>query len=244
MEPFRAIFHSMSAEMQDIDLSEFSAGAEGRNIFSTFVEGININTGYEYTLVFVKDHPNGPYIRIDTEKREVFLNKGTETETENALVQFASAIREKTGGYFGIHPFYGAVFGTDNSTVSEDFIPGREDRDLSMIIYLSDSRGFDPELTNMRRGLGVIINIPSPQADGLPQYWERASKANPNQANHDTATLNGLKKKWDEEFIKYNSPTQTVAMEITPETITDLVQHLQTKLGFEDVRIPRVFFSE
>ena len=234
----------MNIERQDITPHNFIEEVSGNPMVSVRLECTNVNTGYEYKFIFFNDHPGGPYIIIDTEPRDIFLTKGTETEAEEALKQLAFAIREKTGGYFNIHPFYGAVSHTSSSTVSKDFGSNFGDDDLSMIIYLTDKGDFDPRLTEEYLDIGLEFAVPSAEAQKFLEYKKQVKEANPNQEHRDQAIANGLGEKWDAEFNKYNPKDKILpVMNITPEHVVGLIQHLQSQLGLDDFRIPRVILK-
>ena len=136
-----------------------------RQLSSAIVEGVDANTGYRYGLVFVNDHSEGPYIRIDSEMREAFLHQGSEGEAQNALEDFAGEVRAKVGGQFWIHPFYGAIYGRSAGSLARDFNSTSLRQDLSMLIYLNNSVIGDADNPN-RSYRGQAIG------NGLGELWE------------------------------------------------------------------------
>lgn len=215
-----------------------------------FLEGV-ANTDYKYSMGFVIEHPKGPYFRIGTEKRQEFLRKGSEMEAEDALTEMVFTIRSKTGGFFQIHPFYGAIYGTNSSPIT-DFCQGEPDDNLSTIIYLNDSRGFNDELTREAVALGTTIVLNQSNVRRLDHYQYRASKANPNQYNRDIAIMNGLKENWETEFYQFNPHAKQnlldrirrrtdipPAMQPTQENIADFINCLQWSI-FPGLRVTQV----
>lgn len=207
------------------------------------IEGVNKETGYEYSFGFISKHPDGPYIKIDTKPRHVFLEKGTEQEAQDALVGLAQQIRRRSGGVINIHPFYGAVWGTKLTPVSPGFLTDSKqpDEDLTMFVYLTDSGyKFDDKLTKQALDIGQVITVPGPKAANFLAY-QNAEKANPNQSDRDQAIVNKLGDRWDAEFKKYNNPKDIPqAMKPTPGNIVKLMRQLESEAGMTDLTVTRV----
>lgn len=207
------------------------------------IEGLNKETGYEYSFGFIAEHPNGPYIKIDTEPRRTFLEKGTEQEAQDALVDLAQQVRRKSGGVISIHPFYGAVWGTKLTPVAPGFLTDSEqpDENLTMFVYLRDSGyKFDDNLTRQALDIGAVVVIPGPKAADLLAYT-KAAKANPNQSDRDIALVNKLGERWDAEFNKYNQPTGIPqAMKPTPGNIVKLMRQLESEANMADLTVTRI----
>ena len=220
----------------------------------TFMNTVDGNSKYNYSFDLVRDHPHSPYLVVLTEKRTDFLRKGSERDAEEALKEIALTIRTKTGGYFGIHPFYGAIQGTHFNPILTDFCKGAADEKLSTIIYLTkNGRIFDNDLTKEAVSIGTTITIPGPNAKRLLDYMENANKCNnPNQQNRDQAITNRLGEKWDVEFEKYNPPLKRrgliarifdgreedipLAMDVTQKSVADFMDYLEEELEFSDLR--------
>lgn len=186
-------------------------------------------TDKTYGVWFVNRDDGSPYIKIDTEQRGSFLQEGTEREAQDALVKFATKIRDLTGGFFDIHPFYGAVYGTRLTPVAPNFmteIEGLDDR-LSMIIYMSEEKSFDSRLTKLSREIGTTVVFPSSQARMFKKYLEASATANPNQQNRDQAIVNGLKKPWEEQFREFNRKTKPVKVVMTPQGVAGVLSVME-----------------
>ncbi len=227
---------------------------------AVLTHGVNKNTGYEYSVGFIIDHPNAPYLKVDTEKRKDFLKKGSEREAEDALKEVAFAMRSKTGGYFDIHPFYGAIFGTHFNPIT-DFCKGREDENLSTIVHLTNNgRKFDSGLTNEAVSMGTVIAFPGPNAQRFMDYTERVNRKNPNQRNRGQAMANGLGEEWDAEFEKYNPQEKRqglmarifsgkeqsgipTAMDLTQNKVAGFIDYLQEELGFTDLKVTQTNYK-
>jgi len=207
------------------------------------IEGLNNDTGYEYSFGFIAEHPDGSYIKIDTEPRRVFLEKGTEQEAQDALINLAQQVRRKSGGVISIHPFYGAVWGTKLTPVSPGFLTDSEqpDENLTMFVYLRDSGyKFDANLTKQALDIGAVVSIPGPKAADLLAYT-KVAKANPNQSDRDIALVNKLGDRWDAEFKEYNNPGNIPqAMKSTPGNIVKLMRQLESETGMTDLTVTRV----
>lgn len=207
------------------------------------VVGTQESTGYEYRFGFHFDHPKGQYINISTEERRTFLTKGTEQQTQDALVALAQIVRQKSGGYFGIHPFYGLVWGTKLTPVAPGFLTDLEspDEDLSVFIYLTNAGDkFDKNLTREAMQIGTVIEVPGPKAERFLNYL-RKPKANPNQEGRGTAIVNGLREKWDAEFRKYHQGTiATSPIGLSPNNIAELLKDLASRTSLVDLKVTRL----
>lgn len=204
------------------------------------IEGRDPVTGYTYNFGFIFDHPNGPYIKIDTEPRRAFLAKGSEQQAQDALVDLTQQTRKRSGGVLGVHPFYGAVWGTKLNTVAPDFLTDLEhlDEDLSMLIHLTDTKEeFDEKLTQESIEIGTVVAIPGHKSNRLLEYM-RTPKSNPNQEDRDTAIANGLEERWDAEFKKYHKTGDVPpAMILNPDNIVRLMRKLESEVGITDLAV-------
>ncbi len=225
-----------------------------------FMDGVNENTGYKYEVGFVIDHPHGPYLKIDTEKRKDFLGKGSEKNAEDAFKRVAFAMRSKTGGYFEIHPFYGAIWGTHFNPIT-DFCKGGEDDDLTTIIHFTDNGNtFDDALTREATSMGTTIAFPGPNAQRCLDYQKKVNRKNPNQGSRDQAIVNGLGELWDAEFERYNPHAKRKwlitkifngrkqsdippAIGVTQNRVADFMDYLQNELGFTGLRVTQTNYK-
>jgi len=128
----------MSNQLTDsISVEELASTPMNPDMVSVWAEGVNPQTGYEYGYVFVFDHPNGSYIKIDSEKREAFLEKGTEEEAQVAIIGIAQATRRISGGEIGIHPYHGAVWGTKLTPIVPVFMTDLEEPNDELTMFVN-----------------------------------------------------------------------------------------------------------
>lgn len=232
----------MSRQVVEAPSLQELAHTPSEDVFSVWAEGVNPDTGYEYDYVFVFEHPKGQYIKIDSEKRREFLEKGTEEEAQAALIGVAQATRKISGGAFDVHPFHGAVWGTRLTPVAPDFVLTdfeELDEDLTMFVNLTDAGNkFDDSSTREALEIGTTVVGPSPEADRFFRYMRAVTAAaNPNQKHRDQAIQNGLGERWDAEFAKFNRSRRfgrgriPKAMEMSPANIAKVL----SKLGQQGV---------
>lgn len=202
------------------------------------VEGTNKTTGFNYKFGFIFEHPDGPYIKIDSEDRRDFLLKGTEREAQDALIELSETMRERTGGYYNIHPFYGAVYGTRLTPVAPGFMKdlARPDEGLGTIIFLNDfGDRFDEGLTKIAIEIGMTVEFPSEKAEKFREYL-RAQNPSSNQRSRDKAIVNKLGDRWDTENKAFNGrKTQPHAMDLTVDNIVKVMGYLETNAGISDI---------
>ncbi|RJQ15697.1 hypothetical protein C4573_06095 [Candidatus Woesearchaeota archaeon] len=232
------------ANLTQIDLRE--SNYPDAKFGGIFFSGTNVHTGYVYTLGVIVKHDRTPYVNINTEQRGSFLNKGSERQAQCALESLAMTVRERIGGYFQIHPFYGAIYGTHFNPIT-DFCKGNMDEPLGMTIHLVNDAGqFDDEMTREALYMGNTISVPGPNAQRFLEYMKAVNLRNPNQQDRDQAITNGLGEQWDAEFKKFNPPAKRrwlffkqpsipPAMEVTQHSIADMMDYLQ-ELGLRDLR--------
>lgn len=204
------------------------------------IEGKNPSTGYTYDFSFIFEHPDGPYIKIDSERRGDFLAKGTEQQAQDALIELAQQIRQQSGGVFSIHPFHGAVWGTKLTPVAPGFLTDFKqlDEGLTMFVHLSDAGDrFDSRLTETALEIGTVVSIPSPQSDQLLTYMQ-TPKVNPNQTDRDQAIANGLGERWDAEFTRYHQAGDVPpAMSLDATNIVKLMRELEENTAITDLTV-------
>lgn len=252
------IFKAVCALMQLINMSERLQQnpyalekieqTEEKKLDAVFIEGRNPATGYEYGLKFLFDTlfdplRRTPIIKIDTESRPAFLKKGTEREAQDALVDVAQQVRRRSGGFFNIHPYYGAVFGTTLTPVVPGFyadIPGQE-QNLKMFIYLSNAGGsFDNRLTQEYRRIRGMREDSRAKSPRLLEYLQ-ASQANPNQQNRDDAIMYRRGEIWHFENSIYNQRTEVPqAMTLTPQNMVALMRGLESDAVLEHVKVSSI----
>jgi hypothetical protein len=228
----------MSREFTPITIEELAA-LPAEDFIWAEVHAANPSTGYEYSYRF-HTHATGredspARVGISTEAREAFLQKGTESEAEEALVEIGHQTRKITGGVFDIHPFYGAVYGTKTNPVAPGFLVNlaRLDESLSLGIDLSDEGyKFDEESTREAIAIGTTITIPGPMANRWMSY-QHAPKSNPNQSSKDQAVANDLGERWDEEFRRFNGrkpifwrKVMRPAIDLTPVSASQVIEGL------------------
>ena len=242
----------------DLTLEELAnSGIDDSKFKRIFLKGTYNVRDYNYMLNIGLSE--GASLTISTELRKNFLAKGNEKEAENTLQKLALGIRAKTGGYFDIHCFYGAVNGTHFSPIT-NFSGGADWEHLSMIIHLTDNGSlFDERLTEEAVSLGVYIEG-APDVIRYLRNRERAYQKNPNQPSRDQAIANRLGKKWDKEFLKYNPQARKgvlawaarkagllscvpPTMQFTQRTTADFITYLQQEIGFRDLRISEVHYA-
>lgn len=203
--------------------------------------------GYDYSYRFNAAEESRPArVGINTEERKDFLQKGTEQDAQDALIELAHQTRELTGGVFNIHPFYGAVYGTKIEPVSPDFLVDLDmpDEGLHMGIDLSDQGyDFDDESTRVAVAIGTTVVMPSPKAARLLEYM-KAPKANPNQENRDQAVANHLGDRWDAEFERFNGKKPRPwrkgvrsAIELTPVSAVKFMRELGDKALLTEIAV-------
>jgi len=200
-------------------------------------------TDYFYEFTFVVDHPRGPHLLITTESREQFLKKGSEADAENELLRITALIKDVTSGAYWIHPFYGAVYGTAHSPITNFNSTGPQEN-LGTLLYFSDNgqQPFDKQAEVTARFLGAI-------QVGLPEMWASlenqvtANKANPNGADRNIALVNGLAEQWDEQNRIFNLSETIVnpAIKITHKSVVNLAEHLKRN-GFSNLVIDGVHY--
>lgn len=229
----------MSKEFTPISIDDFAAFPAEDFVWAE-VQATSPSTGYGYQYRF-HTHGTGrddspPRVRIDTEERAVFLQKGTEADAEEALVELAHQTRELTGGTFSLHPFYGVVYGTKTNPVAKGFLVDlpRLDEKLSLDIDLTDDGyAFDEESTREALAIGTTVVIPGPMSSRWFAYMD-AHKSNPNQRSRDQAVSSGLEKRWDKEFKLFNGKKSRFwrrnsvvpAMELTPASAVRVIEGL------------------
>ena len=228
----------MIREFSPITVAELAA-LPAEDFIWAEVQATNPSTGYDYSYRFhthaTSQQSSPARVAIRTENREAFLQKGTEVEAEEALVELGQQTRKLTGGFFDIHPFYGAVYGTQNNPVAPSFLAGlaRLDENLSLGIDLSDEGYvFDDRFTREAVAIGTTIAFPGPMADRWMAYQE-AFKANPNQSSRDQAVANDLGERWDKEFLLFNGHKPRFwqkgvrpAIELTPVSASQVIEGL------------------
>jgi len=220
------------------------------------------DTGRKYGLIFVFDTPEAPYLRISTEKRSDFLGKGTEQEAENGLIRLSLRIRAITGGYFSIHPFFGAVYGTKISQVSPGFLAELTDYDeeLHMLLYLRNPAPLNPAVTKINKALPPGVGVDRAAAGPFRKTSGMEGEGgNLDQNSRDQAALNGFEEAWNAQFRIYNphcpsSGTTLLgrwgawllrrdgiprAMKVTPYGVTVAMADIETKLNLSlgEIRI-------
>jgi len=229
---------------RNITLDDFRSVQEG-SLYSVFVEGADISSNRLYEFGFITEHPHGPYVKIDTKQRKTFLESGTEQQAQDSLIDLVNKVRHRTGGYFEVHPFYGAVYGTKLTTVSPDFLTdlkGSDER-LSMIIYLTNNGlDFDSRLTHEYQAIGTSFNVPSAQSERYLEYLRGTHGGNPNQKNRDQAIANGLQEGWGKEFEKFNGGKIRRAMRISPKNVVDLMGSMRN-VGIVNTKVSRLFLK-
>jgi len=210
------------------------------------IEGRGPIRDYRYSFGFIFEHPNGPYIKIDSEPRRDFIAKGTEAEAQDALVAIAKATRLRSGGVFSVHPFFGAVWGTKLTPVSSGFLTESQGLgdDLTMFVYLTDHGDkFDGKLTQISSAVGTVVSFPSETPTeavrgALWLHYMGAPKTNPNQSDRDQAIANGLGEQWDQEFSRYNKTGRVPhAMPLNTNTIVELMSKLESEAGVTDLKV-------
>lgn len=217
-------------------------GEAPENLVWVAIEGVNRNTGQNYSLGFHAEHPTGPYVSIGTEDRSVFLQQATEEETEAALREFTLQLRGLTGGYIDIHPFHGAIWSTTLTPVAPGFGDIASPYDSLLMIINLTNRGaeFDESLTEMARKIGTTWTVPSPKAVQRAAYDAAAVKVNPSQSHRDTAVINNLGEAWDRQFKEYNLDQKVPpAVVLTPRKIAEIVTKA-SEFGLERPRVSKV----
>lgn len=202
------------------------------------IEATQKNTGYKYELNFIFEHPTGPYISIRTEERQSFLQKGTEQQAQDALLELTKQAKEISGGLIEIHPFFGAVYQTNINPIASGFVFGDLDDQLITTICLTEvsANTFERDLTNKLKKIGAVVAIPGPNALSYVEYL-KAPKMNPNQSNRDTAVINKLGEKWDEENNRFNLGPVSPVLTLSLHNIANFVNKLSQNAGLTDLTV-------
>lgn len=227
-------------KLKDSRLEEFES-----RLTCVILEGVYGITGDSYRFVFnkgEKDQDKEQTLRIDTAERKVYLAQSAENDQEQRLKSLASNIRSIIGGYYLIHPFYGAVWGTRNSPIIPWFMKDIEDLDghLSMLLSLTDDgMNFDIDSMFTSVALGPTIS-----GDDIQVFFAneiKARRANPNGGNRNTALVNGYEEQWLREFHIYNDDPKPYAMKITHSNIADFSNGLE-QIGINNIQIERLVY--
>jgi len=227
---------------------EFGKSNYSDSVFQgVFMEGIHDPTGYKYFVSLLTGDSRPPELFVRSEKRGDYLSLGSEERAESALREVALAMRTRTGGHFDIHPFYGAVYGTQNSPII-DHIMGGEDDNLSMTAYLIEDGSCGRGLTKEGISGQVIESFLRSPHEGLSACIDRATRRSPgehpNVDHRRTAVLNDLGVQWDREFERYNSEEDVRrVMEVTQESALDFMGFLEGELKFRDLVITRTNYG-
>jgi hypothetical protein len=221
-----------------------------RDPYSILIEGENPFTKFAYGFWFVFKHPKGPYIKIDTEPRWIFLEKGSarqvlekEHQAQEALETLTKQTRGISGGVIDIHPFYGPVFGTILTPMIPGFLKNHHppDEGLSMTISLTDAGyEFDYDLTKEALAIGTTVMYPSPNGERFFKHITQASRYNPNQANRDQAYANNYGRAWDKAFDKCNHNAASPAMTLNPKNIVGLIHTLEEKKALTNLSVVKI----
>lgn len=203
-------------------------------------------SGYRYKIGFITEHPTGPYIKIDSEPRGLYMARGTEQDAQNDLEACAFSLRAITGGFFEIHPFYGAVWGSKIDPIVEGFGDNAGNQDnLTMILALArDGFEFSDGLSRLSDRLGATYRISGSNASNAMAYLIGLQGANPNQGHRDIARVNGLEDKWKEVFHEYNSGrSYPTAMKPDMRSIQSTLYQLRSTFSFQIPSIPYVYYK-
>lgn len=193
------------------------------------IEGRSRVTGLAYDFWFIFNHPHGPYIKIDSPQRHVFLSRFTERDVQDDIEQLAQETRKRSGGVFNIHPFYGAVWGTKLTPVAPNFLTDlpQPDENLMMLIYLSETaKVFSRALTRQAEKIGTVVVIPSQKASNMLEYMQ-AAQLYPNQTGRDQAIVNRLGDRWDAEYQRFNTDSVPYAMTLNLRSIVGVMRSLE-----------------
>ncbi len=207
------------------------------------IEGRNSASGYTYGFGFIFDHPvNGPYIRIDTEQRQSFLSKGSEQQAQDALIALGQQTRQSSGGYFNVHPFQGAVWGTKLTPVAPGFLTDAAEPGgyLTMFIDLHDADDrFDNKWIRKALEIGTNATIPGSKSRKVIDYIQ-APKPD-NQPGRNQAIENGLGGRWDKEFRRFHKGVDVPpAITLSPRSIIGLMRQLENNAALTDLVVWRI----
>ena len=225
--------------IRDISVQQFAEIANNEPFLCVGFNGVDAKDQRSYKLHFITEHPQGPYLRIDTEPRRNFLLLGSEEQAQGALVSLGNEVRRKTGGFYQIHPFYGLVRGTCLTPVAPNFVCGHDDEDLSLLIYLTNQgKRFNRRLTQQSIAIGTTTTLPDPEVIvNLRHQYEVVD--NPNQGDRDIAVTCGLGVEWNRQFNEAHRDRVPSAMQITVPNIVDLLYKLKGN-GFDNPRVSQL----
>lgn len=213
-------------------------------LHSVVINGVNPTTGYNYHLFFgAEDESRLPQIGISTEPRRSFLERGSEAEAEDALLEFGNQVRKRSGGIFRVGRLATGIRGA-TSPVRKTACEKDPYKGLGVTIFLSDDGYYSPDKVSPIRALARSSSVSDLPFVNVPVYDADSSRKNPNQTERDAAVRDGFGDLWDTEFRRMNGPerrffrpTVPVAMEVTPVNVTALLQNLGNRALFDDVTI-------
>lgn len=211
---------------------------QGRELVYIETPGTVPGTPYTFDIThFPSLDQRHPGICISTEKRQDFLKHGDEAAAQTMLRGLTTAIHTLTGGAIGIHPFYGGIYNDILRPVADVFKRGRGDiilgdDNLSMRIELVANGGvFSDTISEDAAEIPLTFTTDGPYLQRFIANQTLARRTNPNQPAKDQATNNGLGKKWQAEFNRYNTAEILARepMQITPGSVALLTSTLQDK---------------
>lgn len=223
-------------------------GPLDENLLYLAIEAVDSSRDLPFDITFIalKGTDSPPMIRIETKTRQEFLQMGTEQQVQDTLVARVLDIRNRTGGYIDIHPFYGAVWSTSLTHITSLGGPYPNDK-LTMMIHLCDMGDqFDPssEISAIASGNSLHIGPQTDQRD-IDAFFEAflGCKANPNQGHRNIASVNDLDQQWDAQNKQFNTPTPPPAIPLNHGSIAAVLGSMQHTMGFTDFRIQRINYQ-